>query len=69
MRIIKDGNPQTRQINCPVCSCVFLADICDYQLLVNDQGLRVRCPYCNYYMDVDFKDAPLCDSENQEATI
>ena len=61
MRVIKDGNPKTRKINCPVCSCVFLADICDYQLLLNDAGIGVMCPYCGNHLRIDFKHAPLYD--------
>ena len=56
-KILKEGNPKTRKFNCKCC-CEFIADIRDYQLLLNGDGIRVRCPYCNIHLDVEFHDAP-----------
>lgn len=60
MQIIKDGNPQIRKINCPICSCVFIADICDYNLVENGLKIKVDCPYCARHLLLKSDYAPLC---------
>jgi uncharacterized Zn-finger protein len=62
-QILKDGDPKTRKFSCEYCSCEFIADIRDYKLLLHGNGIRVRCPYCDIHLDVNFKDAPLHTEE------
>lgn len=58
-KILKEGNPKIRKFSCETCKCVFLADITEYRILLNDEGVSVSCPYCKNPVYANFKNAPL----------
>ena len=61
MEIIKNGEPMVRAFMCRFCGCEFTATVSEYKVLLNDNGVVVRCPYCNNLIEVTLKEAPLVD--------
>ena len=61
MEIIKNGEPMVRAFVCKLCKCEFTAAVSEYKVLLNDNGVIVRCPYCNNLIEATLEDAPLVD--------
>ena len=61
MEIIKEGKFYIRKFTCKYCECIFASDIGEYKLLLDDQSVAVKCPWCSNLLKVNTDDAPLIE--------
>lgn len=60
--ILKNGELKARQFKCKICGCEFVADVSDYDVLL-EGGYITKCPWCNKRSKFGPHEAPLYNKQ------